>query len=70
MGVSGPPRRGFARLGIALRLGEGRLRLGEPVIVFMACHGLFMASLVTQFVIVCGLLWGHCMTCLRVSLLD
>ena len=42
-GVSGPPRRGFACLGKPLRLGEGRLPLGEPVIalrsVFMACLG-------------------------------
>ena len=41
MGVSSLPRRGFARLGEPLRLGEGRLRLGEPVtvlgLVFVAC---------------------------------
>ena len=30
-GVSGSPRRGFARLGEPLRLGEGSLRLGKPV---------------------------------------
>ena len=43
MEVFGPPRRGFARLGEPLRLGEGRLCLGEPVTVlrhvFMACLG-------------------------------
>ena len=33
-------------------------------------HGLFVVGFVVRFVIVCGLLRGHCMTCLRVSFLD
>ena len=36
-----------------------------------ACiHSLFWADFMALFVIVCGLLRGHCMACLRVSLLD
>ena len=63
-GVSDPPRRGFSPLG------EGRLHLSEPVTVFMAYHDLFGIDFMARFMIVCGLLRGHYMTCLRVSLLD
>ena len=36
-----------------------------------ACvYGLFGVGFMARFVIVYGLLWGHCMTGLRVSLLD
>ena len=34
----------------------------------MAFHGLFEVGFMARFFIVCGLLRGHCMTCLRVSL--
>ena len=61
---------GVARLGEPLRLGKGRLRLGEPVTIEACVHGLFGVHFVARFVIVCGLLRGHRMTCLRVSLLD
>ena len=63
-----------------VRLGEAflasvnhfaRLWLGEPVTmlrpIFMACFGV---NFVARSMIVYGLLRGHCMTCLRVSLLD
>ena len=60
----------LVHLGKPLRLGDGRLSIGEPVTMFMACHGFFVAGFVARFVIVYGLLRGHCMTCLRVSLLD
>ena len=43
---------------------ESGCDIGEQVTVFMACHGLFRVSFVARFVIVCGLLRGHCMTCL------
>ena len=46
------------------RLGKGRLLLGEPMTVLRPVF------IVAQFVIVCGLLRDHCMTCLRVSLFD
>ena len=61
---------GVACLGKPLRLGEGRLRLGELVASEAYVHGLFWVGFMTRFVIVCGLLWGHCMTCLLVSLLN
>ena len=69
MGSFRSPRGGFSHPGEPLHLGEGRLRLGEPMTVlrpmFMVCLGRFMA----RFVIVCGF-QANCMTCLRVSLLD
>ena len=38
-GLSGPPMRGVAHLGEPLRLGEGRLCLGEPATVRGLCLG-------------------------------
>ena len=58
MRVSGPPRRGFCSPRRACDCVE------------TCVHGLFGVGFVARFVVVYGLLRGHCMTCLRVSLLD
>ena len=61
---------GTLRLSEPLRPSEGRLYLGKPVTmlryVFMACLGQFCGPIYDCY----GLILGHCMTCLRVSLLD
>ena len=65
VGFFGPLRRGFARLG------EGRLPLGELVTVLRHVLMAYLwVSFMARFMIVCGLLRGHCMTCLKVSFID
>ena len=49
-------------LGEPLRLSKGRLRLGEPMTVEAYVYGLFGVGFVARFMIVCGLLQGHCTT--------
>ena len=65
----GPPRRRYVRLG---EPENGIYGLsGPPRRGCEACvDGLFRVGLLARFVIVFGLLRSHCMTCLRVSLLD